>query len=171
MTTPFSVLAVLLDDLADLLIRVSPQVYVARPAPGISGAVGEQVRHTLDHISALLTAEAGEKLSYDRRQRGTTIETDLRAAIDETLRLRAQAELEANRALDEPILIAAKLSAASAVETWSTVGRELAFVLAHTIHHEAIIALLLAMQGIQVPPRFGYAPSTPVAADVTLHAA
>jgi hypothetical protein len=171
MATPFSALSDLLDDLADLLIRVSPQAYVARPAPGISGAVGEQVRHTLDHISALLTAEGGGTLSYDGRQRGTTIESDLRAAIDETLRLRALAELEAGRSLDEPILIAAKLSATSVVETWSTVGRELAFVLAHTIHHEAIIALLLAMQGIQVPPRFGYAPSTPVAADVTLHAA
>jgi hypothetical protein len=168
--TPFYVLSTLLDDLAELLIRVSPQVYVGRPAPGISGAVGEQVRHTLDHISAFLTAEPGSTLSYDRRHRGTSVETDLRAAIDETLRLRALAELESNRPLDEPVLIEAALSASSDVETWSTVGRELAFVLAHTIHHEAIIALLLAMQGVQVPPRFGYAPSTPIAA-ITLHAA
>ncbi len=171
MTAPFLVLGGLLDDLADLLIRVSPQAYVARPAPGVSGSVGEQVRHTLDHVSALLTAEGGETLSYDRRRRGTSVETDLRAAMEETLRLRALAELEAGRSLEEPILIGAKLSTVEAVETWSTVGRELAFVLAHTIHHEAIIALLLAMQGVQVPPRFGYAPSTPVASDVTLQAA
>jgi uncharacterized damage-inducible protein DinB len=171
MTTPYYVLSAVLDDLADMLIRVSPQVYVARPAPGISGAVGEQVRHTLDHISAFLTAEPGGVLSYDRRQRGTAVETDLHAAIDETLRLRELAELESTRPLDEPIVVAAKISASSAAETWSTVGRELTFVLAHTIHHEAIIALLLAIQGVQVPPRFGYAPSTPIAADVALHAA
>lgn len=110
MTAPFLVLGGLLDDLADLLIRVSPQAYVARPAPGVSGSVGEQVRHTLDHVSALLTAEGGETLSYDRRRRGTSVETDLRAAMEETLRLRALAELEAGRSLEEPILIGAKLS-------------------------------------------------------------
>jgi hypothetical protein len=43
----------------------------------------------------------------------------------------------------------------------STLGRELAFVASHTIHHFAIVALLLRDMGIGVPARFGYAPSTP----------
>jgi uncharacterized damage-inducible protein DinB len=43
----------------------------------------------------------------------------------------------------------------------SSVGRELAFVVSHTIHHCAVIALLLRDLGVAVPPRFGYAPSTP----------
>jgi len=44
---------------------------------------------------------------------------------------------------------------------WSTSARELAFVISHTIHHQAIIAVLLASQGVAVPHRFGVAPSTP----------
>lgn len=45
---------------------------------------------------------------------------------------------------------------------WSTLARELAFVMSHTIHHQAIVALLLEQQGGGVPDeRFGYAPSTP----------
>ena len=43
----------------------------------------------------------------------------------------------------------------------TSVGRELAFVMSHTIHHLAVIALLLRDLGIEVPPRFGYAPTTP----------
>ena len=169
---PFLVLADLLDDLAGLLVRVGPDAYVARPAPGISGAVGEQVRHTLDHIAALLAADTRETLSYDKRRRGTAVETDPAMALDEALRLKAIVESQAERSLDEPVFVTARMSAAGAeVQGWSTTGRELAFVVAHTIHHEAIIALLLAIQGIQVPPRFGYAPSTPVAPPVKLHAA
>jgi len=42
------------------------------------------------------------------------------------------------------------------------VARELAFVMNHTIHHQAIIALLLEFQGREpLDDRFGYAPSTP----------
>ena len=47
------------------------------------------------------------------------------------------------------------------VTGWSTLARELAFVVSHTIHHQAIIAVLLALHGHAVPERFGHSPSTP----------
>jgi hypothetical protein len=31
----------------------------------------------------------------------------------------------------------------------------------HTIHHQAIIGVLLAMHDVAVPERFGHSPSTP----------
>ena len=34
---------------------------------------------------------------------------------------------------------------------WSTLARELAFVVSHTIHHQAIIGVLLAIHGHAVP--------------------
>jgi hypothetical protein len=37
----------------------------------------------------------------------------------------------------------------------------LAFVVSHTIHHQAMIGVLLATRGHTVPHRFGLAPSTP----------
>jgi hypothetical protein len=40
------------------------------------------------------------------------------------------------------------------------VGRELAFVLSHTVHHNALIAIMAQTLGVPVPARFGYAPST-----------
>jgi hypothetical protein len=49
-----------------------------------------------------------------------------------------------------------------AIVGWSTFARELAFVVSHTIHHQAIIGLLMAIHGRPVPDRFGHSPSTPV---------
>ena len=42
----------------------------------------------------------------------------------------------------------------------TTLGRELAFVISHTIHHNALIAILVKLLGHSVPATFGYAPST-----------
>ena len=43
----------------------------------------------------------------------------------------------------------------------TSLGRELVFVLQHTIHHEAVVAVLLAGRGRVLPGHFGLAPSTP----------
>jgi uncharacterized damage-inducible protein DinB len=162
--TPFMVLGELLDDLLESLIAIGPNQYVARPVPGVSGSIGEHVRHTLDHIAALLKADGCEPLSYDHRQRGTAAETNLHAAVEQIFHLMALVERHSKRSLDEQLQVTARLSTAGdELTSWSTLGRELAFVASHTIHHQAQIALLLAIQGIHVPRRFGYAPSTPLA--------
>ena len=64
--------------------------------------------------------------------------------------------------MDDPICVTSLMSAAGETVTgWSTVGRELVFVNSHTIHHQALIAVLLALRGDAVPDRLGFAPSTP----------
>jgi hypothetical protein len=40
------------------------------------------------------------------------------------------------------------------------VGRELQYLLSHTIHHYAIIGSILRAQGVEPGPDFGVAPST-----------
>ena len=42
----------------------------------------------------------------------------------------------------------------------STIERELKFLVSHTVHHYAIIALQLRHQGVEPGPEFGVAPST-----------
>jgi DinB superfamily len=159
---PVASLARLLEELEVLLIGVDPAVYGARFAPGISGSIGEHVRHCLDHVTALLSANPAVTLSYDRRHRGTAVETDSSAAIRQIAECRRVLDSWSSRSIDEPIRVSSLISAAGeTVIGWSTLGRELAFVLSHTIHHQALIALLLAIRGLDVPDRFGYAPSTP----------
>ena len=152
----------LLDGLDSLLTELAPDVYCACFATDVSGSIGEHVRHCLDHVSALLGADASATLSYDRRQRGTAVETDPTQAVRQILQLKRGIETWSTRSLDEPIRVTSMISPAEdAVTGWSTLARELAFVVSHTIHHQAIIGLLLAVHGHEVPDRFGHSPLTP----------
>src|SRR3954466_13293002 len=160
--TPIAAVGRLLDQVEALLIGMDPETYCGRFAPGVSGSIGEHVRHCLDHISALLTADPAATLSYDRRHRGTAVETDASAAIRQIVESRRVLDSWGRRSLDEPIRVSSLIAASGeSVTGWSTLGRELAFVMSHTIHHQALIAVLLAIRGHGVPDRFGYAPSTP----------
>jgi uncharacterized damage-inducible protein DinB len=160
--TPVRALGRLLDELENLLIGIDPEVYSARFAPSVSGSIGEHVRHCLDHVSALLSADSTATLSYDRRHRGAALESDPDLAVRHILESRRALDLWARRSLDEPIRVSSVVTpSGEAVIGWSTLGRELAFVLSHTIHHQALIAMLLAVYGHAVPDRFGHSPSTP----------
>ena len=46
------------------------------------------------------------------------------------------------------------------VDVPTSPGRELAFVLSHTVHHNALIRVMVKLLGADVPADFGYAPST-----------
>ena len=151
-----------LDEISELLLEVPPAVYTARIDNHVSGSIGAHVRHCLDHVTALLSADSSTTLSYDRRRRGTPIETDRSAALQQILRLKAALERWSSRSLDEPVRVSSQIDPSGAsISGWSTLGRELAFVLSHTIHHQATMAALLALQGVTAPNGFGYAPSTP----------
>ena len=131
------------------------------PAPGVSGSIGEHVRHALDHSPPCWLRMATAPLSYDRRERGTAVESDTSAALRQILRLKAALERRSARSLDDPILVESLVSPAGAAVGRTSLARELAFVFSHTVHHLSTIALLMNLQDIGVPDRFGYAPSTP----------
>jgi uncharacterized damage-inducible protein DinB len=151
----------LLDEFEALLMTLDSETYCGRFAPGVSGSIGEHVRHSLDHVTALLSASPAATLSYDRRHRGTAVETDATAAMHQIAECRRVLALWARRSLDEPVRVSSLMAASGeTVSGWSTLGRELAFVLSHTIHHQALIAMLLEMRAHEIPDRFGDAPST-----------
>jgi hypothetical protein len=151
-----------LDELSDLLLEIPAAVYTAPVHGHVSGTLGAHVRHCLDHVSALLSADRSATLSYDRRRRGTAIEADPASALQQILRLKAALERSSSRSLDEPVRVESQIDlSGGSVVGWSTFGRELAFVLSHTIHHQATMAAVLALHGVDTPAEFGYAPSTP----------
>ena len=159
---PVAALRERLDELMRLVMTLPAEVYRARTT-NASGAIGEQVRHVLDHVSALIGGSPTLVLSYDHRTRGTSVESDPSVAVREIMRLDAALGRWTDRSLDEPIAVASLVGAdGQSVTGWSTLARELAFVMSHTIHHQAIIALLLEFHGREpLDERFGYAPSTP----------
>jgi uncharacterized damage-inducible protein DinB len=152
----------LLADLASLVLSLDGETYRASPLPEASGSIGGHIRHCLDHIGALVAATPSMTLSYDHRERGTAVERDPSEALRRIMRLEAAVDRWGSRSIEEPLRVTSMLSSSGESTTgWSTLGRELAFVTSHTIHHQAFIALLLAAQGLAVPDGLGYAPSTP----------
>ena len=160
--SPSFALSRLLDELSSVVIELPAEVYRATLESGVSGTIGEHIRHCLDHFSTLLSAGPSGTLSYDHRQRGTAIETEPSAALQQILRLKAALERWPVRSLDQPIRVSSMIApGGESVVGWSTLARELAFVVNHTIHHQATIAVLLTLHGLAVPDRFGHSPSTP----------
>jgi len=151
-----------LDGLATIVMSIGDETFVAHPIAEVSGSIGEHVRHCLDHIGALVAATAAKPLSYDRRERGSAVERDPAEALRLIMRLKSAVDRWGERTLDEPLCVTSMLTAGGeAVTGWSTLGRELAFVSSHTIHHEAMIAVLLSLAGVEIPDRLGFAPTTP----------
>lgn len=160
---PTAALCALLDQTGRLLADVSVEDYTRPGNERGTGSIGGHVRHVLDHIRALVRARAEQDaIDYDARERGTRVEHEPEVARAETQQLLGdvqKAGLDAR--LSDPIRVRTLVQPdAEPLQSDSTVGRELAFVVSHTIHHQAMIADLLKRQGGRVPDDFGYAPGT-----------
>ena len=150
-----------LDEIAAIVMAADEATYTSRPI-AVSGSIGEHVRHCLDHIGALVAFTPSQPLSYDRRERGTAVERDPAEALRQIMRLQASIDRWSVRSMDDPVCVTSVVTpAGESVTGWSTLGRELAYVNSHTIHHHALIAVLLELADVPVPDRLGLAPSTP----------
>ncbi|MBL8991471.1 MAG: hypothetical protein JNJ48_07830 [Phycisphaerae bacterium] len=159
-------LAALLRELADVLHAMDDEDYTRRMGPLFAGAtVGGHVRHTLDHVRALVRSVGGGgvpgPVDYDHRERGTPVETDRVCALEEAHRLgRAVSELAGAPASRRVAVRVMPTSDGAPVTLGSTLARELSFVLSHTVHHHATLRGMATALGRSVPEAFGYAPST-----------
>ncbi len=159
-------IAAALFDLEHALAAISPRTYQSTLLdPAFASTVGKHVRHTIDHVWALRAASEGACACYESRSRGTAVETDLPRAICDLRE--ARAFLEGLRRSDFAAPIAIELAIfrdSPPAPMASTLERELAFVHGHTIHHMAIIRMLIARsdEASSLPRTFGYAPGTPI---------
>ena len=160
--SPLQGLADLLREMRTLVERLDDIEY-AMPAPGrSSGGIGGHVRHCLDHVNALLAAIDTDVCAYDRRARGTDVETDRRAAMRAISELIDRVTMLDPASLERMVDVEIQLDHSGTMTTArSTFGRELAFVMNHTVHHNAIVAQLLHLLGVSMGARFGLAPATP----------
>lgn len=151
----------LLHQLFDLVETLTDDEYACKPVGVVESSIGGHVRHNLDHVEALLRGLRTGEVCYDHRDRGTDIERDRVAALEALLRLERQL-LTFPWAGVPPLLRLSALVAPDLppVETATTPERELAFVVSHTVHHNALIAVMAKLLGAGLPAEFGYAPST-----------
>jgi uncharacterized damage-inducible protein DinB len=147
----------------DLLGQIDDDMYLKAVAPYAASGVGKHIRHNLDHYEMFLAGLPAGDIDYDGRQRDPQIETDRRYAIQKMLSIISRLEkLEAknlNRSVSVKMNEGRETQEASS-RSQSTVWRELQFLVSHTVHHYALIAMILKLHGFDCSKDFGVAPST-----------
>lgn len=141
---------------AELLRQVNDEQYTLTAAPLFAYGVGSHVRHCLDSYACFLRGLPNGRIDYDQRERDELTAQD---------RLHACARIELTLSLLQELLTRnapAELNVRQDGLVWarSSIARELQFLLSHTVHHYALIALILRLQGFHPAAEFGVAPST-----------
>ncbi|MCL6269708.1 hypothetical protein M3P05_07120 [Sansalvadorimonas sp. 2012CJ34-2] len=147
--------------LADQLTHLPPGIY-DKATPLTDSGIGGHVRHIVEHYQELASGLEEQHICYDKRVRNQLLEHSLKDAIETLRNLSAWLLTLAGQEN-----ISLKLTAATSgsrqdasTTTESSLIRELLFLQSHTVHHEAIIAMLMKAQSIDVPGEFGVAPAT-----------
>ena len=147
----------------ELIEQVGDALYANARPPFMESGVGGHFRHCIDFYDRFLSSFQTGRINYVLRQRNPLLETSRRLAVSEI-----ESVIERLRRLSPDDLrsrvqvIAEDLSGPLGANAWShsSVTRELQSLLGHTVHHYAMIALALRLQGFEPAAEFGVAPST-----------
>lgn len=144
------------------MIRNIGSDYYARLSIAESlGTIGSHYRHVLDMYRCFLKGIDQGIIRYDQRDRDKNIEKSAQAAIEESNRLISG--LKEAAALTNPgdtVEVQRSVRRNGTLQLSTSVGRELDVLTSHTVHHYAIIALILNSHGVECQQDFGVAPST-----------
>lgn len=143
----------------NLLQQLTLDAY-KHPRELLSGAsIGAHVRHVLEFYTCLLNNDG--VVNYDKRERNQEVENSPQEAINLINRIIDQLNLPHN---DQEITIEGVYSSANekAHQFKTSLYREFAYCLEHSIHHQALIKISLIELGLNplVDENFGLAPAT-----------
>lgn len=147
----------------DLLEALNDESYCKPYPPFFSSGIGGHLRHNLDHYRSFLDGLGTWKIDYDSRERDTRVEIDRASAAQHVRDLIDQLRNVSEADTEIPVLVKMDSDAEDeAPVTWrrSTIGRELQFLVSHSVHHYALIAVLARLHGVDPGEEFGVAPST-----------
>lgn len=141
-----------------LLSPLGEARFTARIPICFDASIGGHVRHIVEHYQSFLRGLDEGKFDYEHRPRDASIEGNAAVAVaaleDICVRLQAAGATLPNRGLP----LCAETTAGEL--TGTSVLRELEFLLSHTIHHYALVAIMARLQGCEPEATFGVAPST-----------
>ncbi len=151
-----------LSEIKNLLLRLPLEVYSSPVEILNEATIGQHFRHILEFYSCLEKGIENRTVSYDDRERDVKIESYINYAlesIEKTIRFLEKIEK------DFPLTLKANYSTSlstNQVSIPSSLYRELAYAMDHTVHHLAIIkiALSVSKQKVELNENLGVAPST-----------
>lgn len=152
----------LLSQGAEMLEQVSADTYTQRHPAAFNASIGGHYRHCLDHFTSLLRSLDHTEVDYDHRERDARIESEPDYAVCVTRQLQWQLEQIPLSAFASPMRSRCSISYTQGPSpvTASTFGREIVYVIAHAIHHFALISIMARLVSMDLPEGFGVAPST-----------
>jgi uncharacterized damage-inducible protein DinB len=136
--------------------------YLLDKQPLFNSSIGAHTRHVLDHYQAFIDGLPMGHINYDARARVLDVELNRSVAIEKMNAVIAcMAQIENH---DQSLLVSMDIGVPETkdiVPQRSTVGRELAFLHGHSVHHEALIAFILRALNVDIDvEEVGLAPST-----------
>lgn len=150
-----------LKQIESLLKILSKPDYVSKQEIFSGASIGQHVRHILEFYLLLVSGSFTGTISYDKRDRDKRLETDPEFALNLIENLLSGLE---TLSIDEKIMMEADYTVEGHHENniVSSIGRELAYCIEHSIHHQAIIKAGLISMGMPeaTDTNFGVAYST-----------
>ena len=130
--------------------------------PDYAAVAGAHLRHLIEHFEALLLPATAGAVDYDSRLRDAALQACPRLAQERLLALHELLNDWHAEMLDRPVQVIGRAGHQGEVgfSVASTIGRELAFIASHTVHHFALLAAHCQQHGIATPAHFGKAPAT-----------
>jgi uncharacterized damage-inducible protein DinB len=128
--------------------------------------LGKHVRHICDHFLALKHGMNTKLVDYNRRNRGTDVETKSGVALSQLQDLITWIELCESRLsshqMNQDIQVYSEIDCLQTQNMTfkSSVAREFLYLINHTIHHAAHISLIASQHNVEIPLNTGMAPCT-----------
>ena len=145
----------------ELIPEVTDSVFTACNKPVYPSGAGEHFRHIIEHYQLFLSGIGSDLLDYDARNRDTRIACDRSFACSVITDVqRGLAEIPSTDRQVRVKMAASPDADTDAPLSTSTLCRELEYLHTHTVHHYALIAMILRLQSVEPNANFGVAPST-----------
>ncbi len=141
-----------------LLGSLGGERYATRVPSCFNSAIGGHMRHVIEHYQGFAHGLDSGEIDYENRARDPLVEQDVAYATGILEGLVARLADERGRLVDGTLRMHMETSPGTVSVT--SVLRELEFLLSHTIHHYALIAVMGRLLGVEPGLDFGMAPST-----------
>lgn len=143
------------DEILSLLNQLQPQDFVLPHAELSQASIGEHLRHSIELYQSLLNSYEMGVVNYDLRSRSNAIQTQLDTAISSIEELKQNIHKPNKKLQLEQGVDSVNFS----IET--NYFRELLYNLDHSIHHQALIKVVVAkFPYVILSDTFGVAKST-----------
>ncbi len=147
--------------LKELLGKITTEHYTETTEILSGSSIGQHIRHIIEFYLLLVSGSFSGVISYDKRQRDRQIEESTEFAVETINRLiKGLDTLD----LNQPVKLEGDFTKDGSDDNSvaSSVGRELAYCIEHSVHHQALIKAGLHGLGLSEPDgeNFGVACST-----------